>query len=80
MKPRKQIGQRPGTILFTLLIGVVAGFILCLYVMGNLLPSSTTRVIVINLAAVLVNLIFLVKTRNIGYIIIMFLCIIQLIQ
>jgi len=79
MKPRKQIGQRPGTILFTLLIGVVAGFILCLYVQGDLLPSHDARRVALNLTTVLVNLIFLIKTRNPGHLLLLILCMIKLI-
>ena len=68
------------TLLCTVLIGMAMGFILCLYVQGNFLQSTASKCVMLNLAAALVNLLFLIKTRNPGHLVMMVLCMIQLIH
>ena len=61
-------------------MGIAIGIVLCLFVQSNFMPSMAAKGFILNLSALLVNLIFLIKTRNPGHIIMMALFVIQLIH
>ena len=80
MMQSNRLKTRPGAIINAGLIGMAAGFILCLILQGIILTITPSRGIMLNLAAAAMNLIFLIKTRNPGHLIMMVLCMIQMIH
>jgi hypothetical protein len=80
MSQKESTFKKYRSFIFGISIGIAIGIALCLYGQGYLIPYTAARGIYLNLSALLVNLIFLIKTRNPGHLIMMVLCMIQLIH